>query len=106
MRAIDLYRERRDWNGIARATLAATDHLVPTQQVIALFDGALAAPEGLDPDLEAPLLARRHSSPTGAGCYSDEEYEADARRVRQLAGRREAGVVCMLDGNFRGRQSS
>lgn len=82
MRAIDLFRERGDGIGLARATVeAATLVGAPRQRLLPTVEEALAAVRGADAYLEGLLEGWR----AGTAALSDETRNAAASRAGEIA---------------------
>ena len=88
MRAIDLFRQRDDRLGVARAVLAASEVVAPAHRMAGLLDEAAAAADGKDDALWASLVARIGRNAVGpglvAGLSLPENYPAMLERALQI----------------------
>ncbi len=88
MQAIDVFRERDDRLGLARAVLATTALNAPAHRMAGLLHEAAAAADGKDDALWASLVARIGANAVGvnlvAGLSLPEDYSAMLERALQI----------------------
>ena len=92
-RAIDLYGETKNWDGMARATVTAASRtlFLSDDQILPLINHALAQSDTLGPRLEAHLLVLR-------AVRTDDlaQGQRDADRANELATPRDVPVLAEL----------
>ena len=91
VRAVDLYRERGDWAGQARAVIAAGRAHPPFERLVSLISATLEAPGERDPALEARLMALRAFALQVMG--RTEEGDPDSEAAARLAERHDVEDV-------------